>query len=311
MLCANPLAFKRREKMKGLLVVNSFLKNAKFGQLYDFLSAAFTEQNVLLEVRSSDELFLPVGKKLNREWDFVLFWDKDLRLARAFEESGMRVFNSSRAIELCDDKALTAECLQRSGLAIPKTLIAPKTYANIGYSNSRFLLRAEEFLSYPMVLKQRFGSFGAQVYLAENRKQAEEILERCAGNEILLQEFIAESSGRDLRINVVGNEVKGVMLRYNNSDFRSNITNGGKMEIYFPDRSYLFAAVAAARAVGADFAGVDVLFGKEGPAICEVNASPHFKSTLEATGVNLAKELSSYVLSEIQKKPGNGLCTDG
>ena len=164
--------------MKGLLVVNSFLKNAKFGQLYDFLSAAFTEQNVLLEVRSSDELFLPVGKKLNREWDFVLFWDKDLRLARAFEESGMRVFNSSRAIELCDDKALTAECLQRSGLAIPKTLIAPKTYANIGYSNSRFLLRAEEFLSYPMVLKQRFGSFGAQVYLAENRKQAEEILER-------------------------------------------------------------------------------------------------------------------------------------
>ena len=102
-----------------------------------------------------------------------------------------------------------------------------------------------------------------------------------------------------------------MMLRYNNSDFRSNITNGGKMEIYFPDRSYLFAAVAAARAVGADFAGVDVLFGKEGPVICEVNASPHFKSTLEATGVNLAKELSSYVLSEIQKKPGNGLCTDG
>ena len=244
--------------MKGLLVVNSFLKNAKFGQLYDFLSAAFSEQNVLLEVRSSDELFLPVGKKLNREWDFVLFWDKDLRLARAFEESGMRVFNSSRAIELCDDKALTAECLQRSGLAIPQTLIAPKTYANIGYSNSRFLLRAEEFLSYPMVLKQRFGSFGAQVYLAENRKQAEEILERCAGNEILLQEFIAESSGRDLRINVVGNEVKGVMLRYNNSDFRSNITNGGRMENYLPDRSYLFAAVAAAKAVGADFAGVDV-----------------------------------------------------
>ena len=102
-----------------------------------------------------------------------------------------------------------------------------------------------------------------------------------------------------------------MMLRYNNSDFRSNITNGGRMENYLPDRSYLVAAVAAAKAVGADFAGVDVLFGKEGPVICEVNASPHFKSTLEATGVNLARELSSYVLSEIQKKPEDGLCTDG
>ena len=297
--------------MKGLLVVNSFLKNVKFGQLYELLSSAFAEKKVLLEVRSSDELFLPVGEKMNRTWDFVLFWDKDLRLARAFEESGLRVFNSSCAIEQCDDKALTAECLQKSGLTIPKTLIAPKTYANIGYSNSRFLLRAENFLSYPMVLKQRFGSFGAQVYLAENRKQAEEILVHCAGSEILLQEYVAESSGRDLRINVVGNEIKGVMLRYNDSDFRSNITNGGKMERYFPEQSYLSAAIAATKAVGADFAGVDVLLGKEGPVICEVNASPHFKSTLEATGVNLAKEISLYVLSEIQKKPGDNLCTDG
>jgi ribosomal protein S6--L-glutamate ligase/gamma-F420-2:alpha-L-glutamate ligase len=93
------------------------------------------------------------------------------------------------------------------------------------------------------------------------------------------------------------------MLRYNDRDFRSNITNGGKMASYLPEKSFVEEAKKAASAVQADFAGVDVMFGKDGPVICEVNASPHFKSTLEATGINLA----DHILKSILKDQGESI----
>ncbi|MBQ8398795.1 MAG: RimK family alpha-L-glutamate ligase [Clostridia bacterium] len=284
------------EKRSGILVVNSFLNTTKFGELYSFLEEAAGRMGCTLDVYTSGELFSPVGQQNKLSADFCLFWDKDVPLCLALEKSGMRCYNSSQAILLCDDKALTAQALSEMNIPMPKTLIAPKTYTNIGYCTKDFLDRAEAFLSYPMVIKQRCGSFGAQVYLAQNRADACDILDRCGGNEVILQEFIKTSVGRDLRINIVNGEMQGCMLRYNDDDFRSNITNGGKMRAFVPDADYVNAAIDAARAVGAYFAGVDVMFGKDGPIVCEVNASPHFKSTLEATGVNLADKILESIL---------------
>ena len=116
---------------------------------------------------------------------------------------------------------------------------------------------------------------------------------------MLFQQFIAESKGRDLRINVVKGEICGCMLRYNDHDFRSNISNGGNMADYAPQKEYLELAIRAAQAVNADFAGVDVMFGKDGPIVCEVNASPHFKSTLQATGVNLAERIVEAIMNDL------------
>ncbi|MBQ9467509.1 MAG: RimK family alpha-L-glutamate ligase [Clostridia bacterium] len=288
--------------MKGLLVVNSFLQNKKFGDLYAYFSSAAKRMGISLDVRSSDQLFRPVGGGRRCRYGFVLFWDKDLFLARRFENEGVPVFNSSRAIALCDDKALTAEALACAGIRMPKTLIAPKTYGNIGYCDFAFLDRAELFLHYPMIIKHRFGSFGAQVYLAHNRREAEEICASCGGSEVLLEEFISNSCGRDLRVNVVGEEICGVMLRENKNDFRSNITLGGTMTPFDPPRAYRQIALRAARAVGADFAGVDVLFGKNGPVVCEVNASPHFKTTLQCTGVDLSEKILGYIAAKVQGK---------
>ena len=286
---------------KGLLVVNSFLKNAKFGQLYDFLSAAAERNGCLLDIRSSAELFLPVGKKHEGFYDFCIFWDKDVHLCKALENSGIPCYNSSDAILFCDDKAQTAERLALFDVPAPMTLIAPKTYTNIGYCDLSFLDRVEKILSYPMVIKERFGSFGAQVYLAKNRAQAEALLSSITASEVIFQEYISESCGRDLRINIVGGQMQGCMLRYNDHDFRSNITNGGKMKGYIPDEAYVLAAVRAAEAVGAYFAGVDVMFGKDGPVVCEVNASPHFKSIYDATGVDLADCILKGILSEVNR----------
>lgn len=284
---------------KGLLVVNSFLKNAKFGELYDFLNDAAKKRSLCLELYSSSELMVPVGEKQIADADFCIFWDKDVHLCRAIERAGIPCYNSSDTILWCDDKALTAEKLCEYGVRTPKTVIAPKTYVNVGYCDLSFLFRIEKMLSYPFVIKERFGSFGAQVYLAENRGQAEQILKACGGREVLFQQFISESRGRDLRINVVKDEICGCMLRYNENDFRSNISNGGNMANYTPEKEYLDLAIRAAQAVNADFAGVDVMFGKDGPIVCEVNASPHFKSTLQATGVNLAERIVDAIISEL------------
>ena len=285
---------------KGLLVVNSFLKNAKFGQLYDFLDVAAKKHGCKLDIRASWELFAPVTSRHSPDYDFCIFWDKDVHLCRAIEQSGISCFNASDAILWCDDKALTAERLALCGVSAPKTLIAPKTYSGIGYCNFSFLDRAEAFLSYPMVIKERFGSFGAQVHLAQSREDAERVLSTMDGREVILQEYISKSCGRDLRINIVNGEMRGCMLRYNDHDFRSNITNGGRMMSYTPDPSFVLAAKEAAAAVGTYFAGVDVMFGEDGPIVCEVNASPHFKSTLEATGIDLADCILSSVSESLR-----------
>ena len=114
-----------------------------------------------------------------------------------------------------------------------------------------------------------------------------------------MQEFIASSKGRDVRINVVGDTAVVSMLRENKNDFRSNISNGGTGALYEPAEGFKKLAVDAAKALGLSFAGVDVMFGENGPIICEINSNPQFASTLKATGVNLAEHIADYILRQV------------
>lgn len=121
-------------------------------------------------------------------------------------------------------------------------------------------------------------------YIVENTKEP-----------LIFQKFIAESRGRDVRINMVGDEAVASMLRYNNNDFRANITNGGNMESYSPDSAEIDIAKKACRALGLDFGGVDILFSERGPLVCEVNSNAHFKNIYDCTGVNVAEYIVEYV----------------
>jgi ribosomal protein S6--L-glutamate ligase len=112
---------------------------------------------------------------------------------------------------------------------------------------------------------------------------------RDLGQEIVLQEFVSESKGRDVRVLVVGGRVVGAMRRTaRKGEFRSNLHRGGEGESIELTDPYARAALAAARAVGLDVAGVDVLEGREGPRIIEVNSSPGFEGMERATGVDVA-----------------------
>lgn len=295
-------------KYNGWLIVNRFLYTNKFSELYDWLYNAASRQDVALTIFTNDELAFNIG--VNSAWqygdkpDFVLFYDKDIRLAEQLESNGLRLFNSSRSIELCDDKSLMHEEL-KGVVPMPDTYCAPFTYENIGYGDAAFVDDMFLRLGSPLVIKEVFGSFGQQVYLVDSPESARKKLREIGGKRVLFQRFVKNSFGRDLRLNVVGGSVIAAMYRFNeHGDFRANITNGGSMRPYAPTREEEAIACSAAKKLGLDFCGVDILFGDDGkPTLCEVNSNAHFKSIFQATGVNAADAIISHIISVLDGEP--------
>lgn len=286
--------------MNAWLVVNSFMKTEKFVSLYEMLSVAFINKGVNLIIKKAQDISLEVNKEIKDKPDFAIFWDKDIYLAERLESNVIKLFNNSHAVLLCDNKVLMYQELAKANIRIPRTFIAPKTFEGLNYSDRSFVKDAIKEIGLPLVIKEAYGSFGEQVYLANNEKEIDEIIDKIGYKDFLMQEYIASSKGRDIRVNVVGNKAVVCMLRENRNDFRSNISNGGTGSLYEPKQEYLDLAVSAAKALGLDFAGVDVMFGpNDEPIICEVNSNPQFKSTLTATGVNLADYIVDCILGNI------------
>ena len=285
--------------MKAWLIVNTFMASEKFQNLYELLFNAFKKRGVSLEMKKAENISLEVGKQIENIPDFAIFWDKDIYLAERLEQSGIRLFNNAHAIELCDNKILMYQELSKNNIRIPRTFIAPKTFEGLGYTDLAFLDSVSKEIGWPMVIKEAYGSFGEQVYLANNKEEAVELIKPIGYKDFLIQEFVASSKGRDVRVNVVGDKAIASMLRENKDDFRSNISSGGNGTKYKPSEEYIDLAIKAAKSLGLSFAGVDVMFGKDGPIICEVNSNPQFASTLKSTGVNLADFISDYILRQI------------
>ena len=290
---------RKEVKMKGWLIVNTFMNNEKFINLYKLLLDAFKEYDVDLEIKHAEDISLEVNNKLIDKPDFAIFWDKDIYLAQRLESNGIRLFNSARAVELCDNKILMYQELAKHNVRIPKTFIAPKTFEGLGYTKLDFVNQVIAQIGLPFVVKEAYGSFGEQVYLAGSKEEAYQIIKQIGYKDFLMQEYISSSKGRDVRINVVGDQAIVSMLRENKNDFRSNISSGGTGERYEPNQEFIALAIKATKALGLSFAGVDVMFGEGGPIICELNSNPQFASTLKATGVNLANYIVGYILKEL------------
>ena len=283
--------------MNGLLVVNRFLHNGKFDELTELFQLAASEQSITLDTIGNDCWGISLDS-----YDFILFWDKDILLADWMAGQRILVFNSGRAIELCDDKRKTWMSLEQAKIPTPRTIPAPMTYSNIGYTDTSFIQEIEKTLHFPMIVKEAFGSFGQQVYLIHNHHQLEQKVKELQGIPFLFQEYIEESKGRDIRLQVVGDEVIASMYRYSDSDFRANISAGGHMKSYEPSQEEKELAIRACHAVGADFAGVDLLFAGEKRVVCEVNSNAHFKNIMDCTGVNTAQAIMEYIKKRIQNE---------
>ncbi|MBO4396100.1 MAG: RimK family alpha-L-glutamate ligase [Eubacterium sp.] len=303
--------------MRGALITNGFFWSTKFDELADMLVRSAEERGVSLTKMENTGCLVDTGLMkftgFRGRPDFVILWDKDVMLAEFLEKQGIPVYNSSQCIALCDDKRKTHLCLMQHGLPMPRTIFAPMTYDNIGFTDHMFLNRVADRLKFPLVVKEAFGSFGQQVHLANSKQElyslfgintkgtviGESVIH---SNAVLFQEFIECSRGRDVRVQVVGGAVIGAMCRISDSDFRANVSNGGEATAYEPDDDEMWLAIQAAHAVGADFAGVDLLFGEEGMLVCEVNSNSHFKSLYQATGVNTADEIINHIIRECNRK---------
>jgi RimK family alpha-L-glutamate ligase len=270
--------------MTGILAVNHFLKGSKYDQLHQHLITSAKNSGINLILKTNLELATD-----NVTADFVLFWDKDINLAIRLEKQGLPVFNSSRAIELCDDKARTYIELQ-GVVPQPKTIIAPKCYFK--EDMRQFAENAVSILGLPVVFKECFGSFGWQVHLCSS---VDEILNYVTEKPFLLQQYIKESSGRDIRVEVVGGKCVSAVERFNENDFRSNVTNGGTMTPYSPTELEIATAVTACEKLGLTFGGVDILTNG---MVCEVNSNAHIINIMNSTNVDIAP----FIFEEIRSK---------
>lgn len=272
------------------MIVNAFLKTPSFLRMEQAFLAAAKKAGLVLEVKGNDAFI--AKESLTGHPDAALFFDKDVRLAQRLEMSGMRLFNSSSAIAVCDDKTATTLAMEKASLPQPQTLLCPLTYAGVGFDSLAFLTGVGDTLGFPMVVKEAFGSFGKQVYLAQNIDELKKIVLDTAPRPMLFQAFVSESFGVDLRVYVVAGRSVAAIRRVNQTgDFRANIESGAVAYPHFLTKEEDALAVRACRACGADFAGVDLLFSKNGPLVCEVNSNAHFMGLIQATGVNPAEHI--------------------
>ncbi len=233
--------------------------------------------------------------------DFILFLNKDTRLAFQFEKLGYKVFNSAKTIKDCDDKMTTFQILADNGVKMPKTISAPLIFYG-GYETSDYFIDfIEGELKYPIIIKEVFGSFGMEVFLVNNREELIKKREELLHKPHLYQEFVKTSKGRDVRINVVGNKVVASMLRVSNDDFRANVVLGASAEKFEAPKEFNELAVKASNLMGADFSGVDILFGEnDEPIICEVNSNSHITGIYKCTKINVANYIFDYIIEKIK-----------
>lgn len=291
----------------GLLIYNGGLRSPKYMELNQLYADTAKALGIELTLVANNELYSLLetngpsisSSLFEKQPDFILFLDKDIRLAKQLENMGYRLFNSREVIENCDDKILTFQCLAGKGINMPKTMFSPMFFPGVGPKtiDPAFTDQIEQTFGYPLVIKEAFGSFGAQVYLIHNRKELVAKQMELLYTPHLYQEFISSSKGRDVRIYVVGDKVVASMYRYSETDFRANVSNGASMKPYEPNETFCKLAIKASQLLGADFTGVDLLFGpNDEPILCEVNSNAHIKNILDCTGINVAEHIFKYIL---------------
>jgi ribosomal protein S6--L-glutamate ligase len=204
----------------------------------------------------------------------------------------MNVFSAikSQAIVRSRDKLRTMQILSREGIGLPITAFADSP------SDIEDLIK--QVGGTPVVIKLLEGTQGIGVVLAETKSAAKSVIEAFYGLQanILVQEYIKESKGQDIRVFIVDGHIVGAMRRSGiEGEFRSNLHRGGSAEIIKLSRDERYTALKAAKSLGLSIAGVDMLQSKRGPLVMEVNSSPGLQGIEGATGVDIAGAIIEYV----------------
>lgn len=220
--------------------------------------------------------------------------DLHISLIDQMELLGIPLFNTYDAILKSKNKIKTMQILDHFGIPIPNTVVVQR---------KEDLLKASKSVGgFPLIVKQPFGSFGNGVCIVESMRALKSFL-RWDEPMYLLQQFVKYSKGKDIRIFVVNGKVEGAMMRSaQKGEFRSNIELGGKgapVEITEEEASI---AIRSVQALNLHYGGVDVMRGKSGPVVLEVNSNPGFKSLEESTGAKIALALAEFAIQVAERK---------
>jgi len=211
-------------------------------------------------------------------------------LIRQFEMQNIPTMVTSQALLKARDKLHCLQALTCEGVGMPKTYFTHYFY------NTDEIITAVG--GYPFVIKQLESTQGHGVFLIEDRKHASEIINahQSANKKFIIQEFVTESKGADIRAFVVGNKVVAAMKRQaRNGEFRSNLHQGGTAQKIKLTAIETETAIKSAQAMDLSVAGVDMLQSKRGPLVLEVNASPGLEGIEKITNVNIAEHILQLI----------------
>lgn len=214
-----------------------------------------------------------------------------LAVIRHLERLGVFCVNSSQSIDTVKDKLYTHQILAESNLPIPKTILL------------KFPVKpdiVEKQLKFPVIVKTLSGSQGNGVFLSMDKNSFTDLIQLIHAtnktSNIILQEFIEESRGRDLRVLTIGGRVVSAMERIaKDGSFKANFSQGGDVRKYTITPELEWIVLEISRILNLDIAGVDLLFDKQGFKICEVNSSPGFEGMEKCCDINIADEIYRYI----------------
>lgn len=280
---------------KGWFIYNHSLHSDKFKTIINYFKKSFEKENMDVEFIANKDIEINLGSnnKKRDDIDFIVFWDKDIHLGNYLESLGYKLFNPVRSIELADNKIFTYQKLHEAGISIPKTIVNPLLFGEHLTVNE--LRKISNELGFPLIVKEAYGSFGRNVYMINTLEDMISKVKELEGEQLLFQEFIQSSYGKDVRVQIVGERVVASMLRETENGFIPNISSGGRVKKYELSELEKKIAVQSTKTLGLDFAGIDLLLGEDGPIVCEVNSNGMFKLLYEVTGELVSDHIARYI----------------
>ena len=287
--------------MKGIIIVNAYVKTKSQIMQAERIAEEFKNLGCDVEIKKNLNVCrIENGKIIANEYDFCIYLDKDKSCAQMLEKSGVKLFNTAKAIEICDNKMLTHIALANNGILMPNCVYAPLCYYKDAQISNQLINSVESNLSYPLVAKKCYGSLGNGVYLINNRNELIDFENENKIIEHFYQSFIDCGKGEDIRVLLVGKKYLCSMKRTNESDFRSNVELGGKGERFIADQELISLCEKVANILDLDYCGIDILTDKNGVRyVCEVNSNAFFAEAEKVCKVNVAKAYAAHVLNKL------------
>ena len=291
--------------LHGYIIINHKTEHSKY-KIDRFFEEA-KDLDISLEVIVNDGSLVSFENgtiKTHLKGDFIIYLDKDIYLAKILEANGMRLFNKSDFIRLCDDKILTFIALLNHDIKTPKTMCAPLIYDDyLEEKHFRFLKDVEREINYPMVFKKAYGSLGEGVFLVHNYDELRALYSKYFKYPISFQSYVSSSYGRSVRVLVIDGKIFGAFERYNTSDFRSNFHNGASSRIYELNEKYRVFVEKIIDILHIEYAGIDLMHDEnDDPILCEINSNAFFEEFEKVTHLNVAKAYLEMVVKKLKEE---------